>query len=95
MEVCGVGEVAGDGGGGEEGAEVLELGVAGGVFEEGFGGEMHAAEFILVYNVEAGAAEGGFAIFDFGEVNVVGFDGYEVDFVEVGFVILGDDLMTV
>lgn len=32
-----------------------------------------------------------FAVFDFSEVNVIIFSGDEVDFVEFGFVIFGDD----
>ena len=35
--------------------------------------------------------KGGFAVFDFSEVDVVVFDTDNVDFVEVGFVVLFND----
>ena len=39
--------------------------------------------------------DGGFAIFDLGEVDMVGFSADDVNFVEIGFVIAFDDGMAV
>ena len=35
--------------------------------------------------------EVGFAVFDFGEVDMVAFGGDEVDFVKMSFVVFGND----
>ena len=81
---------AGNEAGGEEGREGLEVAV---VFEEGFGGESHLLEFFLGDHVERGAAGLVFAVFDLGEVDFVTQSRDNVDFVELGFVVAGDDLV--
>ena len=52
---------------------------------------MHSVLFVGGDSVEWGAVMIGFAVFDFGEVNVVVLNTDEVDFVEVGFVVSGYD----
>ena len=80
---------AGNGGGGEEGMVVAVF--FGGIFEIRFGGEMHLAEFFFSDGFDTITVNWVLAVFDFGEVNMIAFGGYEVDFIEVGFVVLSDD----
>ncbi len=39
--------------------------------------------------------DGRFTVFDFGEVDMVGFSADDVNFVEIGFVVAFDDSMAV
>ena len=80
-------------GDGEEGAHGFKIGVL--VFEVGLGCEVHLLQLGGSDGVEAGAVEGGFAVFDFGEVDMVVFDANKIDFVEMSFVVLFDDGVTV
>ena len=76
-------------GDGEERAHGFKFGVL--VFEVGLGSEVHLLQLGGGDGVEAGAVKRGFAVFDFGEEDVVVFYGDEVDFVEMGFVVLFDE----
>ena len=69
--------------------------VGGGVFEVGFGGETHLILLGCSDGIKTVAVDSGFAVFDFSEVDVVVFGGDEVDFVKVGFVVSGDNGVTV
>ena len=62
-------KVARNGGYGEEGLKVLELGVS--VFEVRFGGKVHFLEFLWCDSFETAAMEGRFTIFDFSKIDVV------------------------
>ena len=46
-------------------------------------------------HTKLGAVEGRFAVFDFGKVDMVVFGANDVDFVEVSFVVAGDDSVAV
>ncbi len=72
---------------------VFEFGVF--VFEIGFGGEMHLLQLGGGDSIEAGAVNNRLAVFDFGEVDFVVFYTNDVDFVEVSFVVAGDDSVAV
>ena len=48
-------------------------------------------ELVGRYDFKAGAMDIVVAMFDLGEIDVIVFDGDDVDFVEVGFVVFGDD----
>lgn len=84
-----MGQAAGDGGSSEKGLVRFEGGVL--IFEVADGGEVHLGELFWSDGGEGCAVIGGFAVFDFCKVDVTAFDGDEVDFVEVGFVVVGDD----
>ena len=53
------------------------------------------AFFVLGDGGDAVTVAVGFAVFDFGKINILVFGGDDVDFVKVGFVVLSDDLMAV
>ena len=52
-------------------------------------------EFCWGDGIEAAAMDVRLTVFDFSEVDVVTFGADDVDFVEVGFVVPRDDLVTV
>ena len=56
---------------------------------------MHLMEFCWGDGIEAAAMDVRLTVFDFSEVDVVTFGADDVDFVEVGFVVPRDDLVTV
>lgn len=65
-----------------------------GVFgKEGFGGELDLLALFRGNLLESGAAGCGFAVFDFGEVDVLGVEGDDVDFIGFGLEIAGEDSM--
>ena len=86
-------EVAGDGGGGEDGVVVFESRFL--ILEIGFGGEFHLLLFFKCDGIYWGTVEAGFTVFDFGEVDVIAFGADEVDLVEGSFVVLFDDAVAV
>ena len=86
-------KVARNGGYGEEGLKVFELGVS--VFEVRFGGKVHPLEFLWRDSVETAAVKGGFTIFDFSKIDVVSLGRNDVDFVEKGFVISSYNVVAV
>lgn len=63
-----------------------------GVFdEEGFGGELDLLALFRGDLLEGGATGGSFAVFDFGEIDVLGVERDNVDFVGFGLEIAGED----
>ena len=83
----------GDGGGGEEGLVGFELGVV--IFKIRCGGKMHSVLFFCSDSSKRRAVRIGLAVFDFGEVDIIIFSRDEVDFVEMSFVVVFDDGVTV
>lgn len=56
---------------------------------------MHLVEFGFGDSVETGAASRGFAVFDFGEVDIIVFDRNEINFVKMSLVILFENSVAV
>ena len=72
---------------------VFEFGVL--ILEVGLGCELHLLLFFFRDGIKWRAANVGFTIFYFGEINIIVFGGDNIDFVKMSFVVSSDNSVAV